>query len=181
MSASIAAWSSRTGISPRCLSQQLMRSFHWISTDRYDPGISRRNVSLVTPKQRLLEGLWNRFCKSKCRYLPKPATSRPRPELKCAAVARTGRCWMWTGHLPPFSIQGRSWAPSRLLGVISPAERGQRSNSPARTKFLQSILSNMGDAVVVADKEENFLVFNPATDRGKIPGMVTAVWSISAG
>ncbi|MBV9276384.1 MAG: PAS domain-containing protein, partial [Verrucomicrobia bacterium] len=32
-------------------------------------------------------------------------------------------------------------------------------------EILNSILSNMGDAVVVADKDENFLVFNPAAER----------------
>ena len=36
----------------------------------------------------------------------------------------------------------------------------------ARTnEILQSILSNMGDAVIVADKENKFLVFNPAAER----------------
>ena len=32
-------------------------------------------------------------------------------------------------------------------------------------EILRSILSNMGDAVVVADKDNNFLVFNPAAER----------------
>ena len=32
-------------------------------------------------------------------------------------------------------------------------------------EILRSILSNMGDAVIVADKEANFLVFNPAAQR----------------
>ncbi len=32
-------------------------------------------------------------------------------------------------------------------------------------EILQSILSHMGDAVIVADKEEKFLVFNPAAQR----------------
>ena len=32
-------------------------------------------------------------------------------------------------------------------------------------EILHSILSDMGDAVIVADKEENFLVFNPAAER----------------
>jgi PAS domain S-box-containing protein len=36
----------------------------------------------------------------------------------------------------------------------------------ARTNdILQSILSNMGDAVIVADKDNRFLVFNPAAER----------------
>src|SRR6266481_3483157 len=32
-------------------------------------------------------------------------------------------------------------------------------------EILRSILSNMGDAVIVADKDNNFLVFNPAAER----------------
>jgi len=32
-------------------------------------------------------------------------------------------------------------------------------------EILHSILSDMGDAVIVADKDENFLVFNPAAER----------------
>jgi PAS domain S-box-containing protein len=34
-----------------------------------------------------------------------------------------------------------------------------------QTEVFQSILDNMGDAVVVADKEQNFIVFNPAAER----------------
>ena len=32
-------------------------------------------------------------------------------------------------------------------------------------EILHSILSDMGDAVIVADKDENFVVFNPAAER----------------
>src|SRR4051812_13960177 len=32
-------------------------------------------------------------------------------------------------------------------------------------RVVQSILSDMGDAVVVADKDENFLLFNQAAER----------------
>ena len=35
----------------------------------------------------------------------------------------------------------------------------------AAARDLSSILSDMGDAVIVADKEQNFLVFNPAAER----------------
>src|SRR4030095_3558780 len=34
-----------------------------------------------------------------------------------------------------------------------------------QAKILASILDNMGDAVIVADSEENLLVFNPAAER----------------
>jgi PAS domain S-box-containing protein len=47
-------------------------------------------------------------------------------------------------------------------------------------EILESILSNMGDAVIVADKEQKFLVFNPAARQmfGKEPTATTAAeWS----
>ena len=37
-------------------------------------------------------------------------------------------------------------------------------------EILHSILSDMGDAVIVADKDEKFLVFNPAAERMFGPG-----------
>jgi PAS domain S-box-containing protein len=44
----------------------------------------------------------------------------------------------------------------------------------ARTNdILQSILSNMGDAVIVADKDNRFLVFNPAAERMFGKGAIT--------
>src|SRR6476660_9238203 len=42
----------------------------------------------------------------------------------------------------------------------------RRTTELSRTnEILRSILSNMGDAVIVADKDNNFLVFNPAAER----------------
>src|SRR5215475_3534601 len=42
----------------------------------------------------------------------------------------------------------------------------RRTAELSRTnEILHSILSNMGDAVIVADKDKNFLVFNPAAER----------------
>jgi len=51
-------------------------------------------------------------------------------------------------------------------------------------EILSSILSNMGDAVIVADKSGNFLVFNPAAERMFGKGamhMPTADWSHNYG
>jgi PAS domain S-box-containing protein len=51
-------------------------------------------------------------------------------------------------------------------------------------EILQSILANMGDAVIVADKNGNFLVFNPAAERMFGKGamhMPPAEWSHNYG
>jgi PAS domain S-box-containing protein len=45
-------------------------------------------------------------------------------------------------------------------------ERKRAADELSRTnEILRSILSDMGDAVIVADKDENFLLFNPAAER----------------
>jgi PAS domain S-box-containing protein len=45
-------------------------------------------------------------------------------------------------------------------------ERKRAEEELSRTnKILESILANMGDAVIVADKEQKFLVFNPAAEQ----------------
>ena len=55
-------------------------------------------------------------------------------------------------------------AVAAQLGLVM--ERKGAAEELARTnEILQSILSNMGDAVIVADKAGNFLVFNPAAER----------------
>lgn len=60
-----------------------------------------------------------------------------------------------------------------------------RTTELSRTnEILRSILSNMGDGVVVADKDGKFLVFNPAAERmfGKgATAMPTSEWSKSYG
>src|SRR5262249_20989813 len=55
-------------------------------------------------------------------------------------------------------------AVAAQLGMMM--ERKRAAEELSRTnEILQSILSNMGDAVIVADKDGNFLVFNPAAER----------------
>jgi PAS domain S-box-containing protein len=50
------------------------------------------------------------------------------------------------------------------LGLVM--ERKRAAEELSRTnEILQSILANIGDAVIVADKDNNFLVFNPAAER----------------
>lgn len=56
-------------------------------------------------------------------------------------------------------------------------ERRAATDELARTnEILHSILADMGDAVIVADKHGNFLLFNPAAERmfGSSPGSVPA-------
>ena len=62
----------------------------------------------------------------------------------------------------------------QLVKVIAPVaaqlglvmeRKGATEELSRINEILHSILSDMGDAVIVADKDENFLVFNPAAER----------------
>jgi PAS domain S-box-containing protein len=55
-------------------------------------------------------------------------------------------------------------AVAAQLGLMMERKRAAVQLSDAN-EILQSILSNMGDAVIVADKGGHFLVFNPAAER----------------
>jgi PAS domain S-box-containing protein len=55
-------------------------------------------------------------------------------------------------------------AVAAQLGLVMRRKRAAEELSRTN-EILQSILSNMGDAVIVADKDGNFLVFNPAAER----------------
>src|ERR1700704_2745814 len=44
-------------------------------------------------------------------------------------------------------------------------ESDEHRKTTRTNEILKSILSNMGDAVIVSDKEGKFLVFNPAAER----------------
>lgn len=73
-----------------------------------------------------------------------------------------------------FFVQEARGEDERLVKVISAIaaqldlvmERKRAEEKLSSTnEILQSILSNMGDAVIVADRNGNFLVFNPAAER----------------
>ena len=73
-----------------------------------------------------------------------------------------------------FFMQESRTANERLVKVITAVaaqldlvmERKHAAEELSHTnEILQSILSNMGDAVIVADKEGKFLVFNPMAER----------------
>jgi len=55
-------------------------------------------------------------------------------------------------------------AVAAQLGLMMERKRAAEQLSDTN-EILQSILSNMGDAVIVADKRGHFLVFNPAAER----------------
>ena len=106
------------------------------------------------------------------------------PNFPRSAAARTaglktgvGIPILWRGRviavLEFFMRESRS-KNEQLVKVIAAVaaqlglamERKRAAAELARTnEILQSILSNMGDAVIVADKDNKFLVFNPAAER----------------
>jgi PAS domain S-box-containing protein len=55
-------------------------------------------------------------------------------------------------------------AVAAQLGMVIGRKR-VREELARTNEILQSVLSNMGDAVIVADKDNKFLVFNPAAER----------------
>jgi PAS domain S-box-containing protein len=55
-------------------------------------------------------------------------------------------------------------AVAAQLGLVIGRKR-VREELARTNEILQSILSNMGDAVIVADRDNKFLVFNPAAER----------------
>jgi PAS domain S-box-containing protein len=90
--------------------------------------------------------------------------------------------WFLSRALPIFDAEGKvaRWfgtntdiTEQRELAQALRESRDQleqkvtrRTAELSRTnEILRSILSNMGDAVIVADKDNNFLVFNPAAER----------------
>src|SRR5215469_2669788 len=90
--------------------------------------------------------------------------------------------WFLSRALPMFDAEGKvaRWfgtntdiTEQRALEQALRESRDQleqkvtrRTAELSRTnEILHSILSNMGDAVIVADRENNFLVFNPAAER----------------
>jgi signal transduction histidine kinase/CheY-like chemotaxis protein len=53
----------------------------------------------------------------------------------------------------------------RLLQVDIQARQAAQKELREKEEILRSVLSNIGDAVIVADRESRFLVFNPAAEK----------------
>jgi PAS domain S-box-containing protein len=106
------------------------------------------------------------------------------PNFPRSAAARTAR--LKTGVGIPILAQGKLIAVLEFFMRESRSENEQlvkvivavaaqlglairrkrvREELTRTNEILQSILSNMGDAVIVADKDNKFLVFNPAAER----------------
>src|SRR5260370_3521301 len=110
------------------------------------------------------------------------ATGEPREDT-FPLRSKTGEYrWFLSRALPIFDAEGRvaRWfgtntdiTEQRQLEHALRQSRDEleqtvtdRTAELSRTnEILHSILSDMGDAVIVADKDENFLVFNPAAQR----------------
>ena len=90
-----------------------------------------------------------------------PASARTEMRCRCADGQMLDVDWTFTTVLDSGEKLGAIAAIGRDI-----TSRKRAALELSRTnEILKSILSNMGDAVVVADKEENFLVFNPAAER----------------
>jgi PAS domain S-box-containing protein len=90
-----------------------------------------------------------------------PASARTEMRCRCADGQMLDVDWTFTTVLDSGEKLGAIAAIGRDI-----TSRKRAALELSRTnEILNSILSNMGDAVVVADKEENFLVFNPAAER----------------
>jgi PAS domain S-box-containing protein len=90
-----------------------------------------------------------------------PGSARTEMRCRCADGQMLDVEWTFTNVLDAGQKLGAIAAIGRDI-----TRRKRAALELSRTnEILNSILSNMGDAVVVADKDENFLVFNPAAER----------------
>lgn len=79
--------------------------------------------------------------------------------------------WIWTRATPVKNSRGEVY---RIVGISADITEQQQSEDQLRAlaqgfanqmQLLHSILNTIGDGVIVADKNEKFIVFNPAAEE----------------
>jgi PAS domain S-box-containing protein len=86
------------------------------------------------------------------------------PILSRRKVIAVLEFFMWEARSQNEQLVNVIVAVAAQLGLMMERKRAAEQLSDTN-EILQSILSNMGDAVIVADKGGHFLVFNPAAER----------------
>jgi PAS domain-containing protein len=104
--------------------------------------------------------------------------------------AQTKPSFPWKSCSPPFR-GGQTFYLHTVWRDISQRKKPKLDRSKAKallsqTEILTSILNDMGDAVIVTDKQYRFLMFNPAAEqmfgtsaKRRRPGMVAHLVSIA--
>jgi PAS domain S-box-containing protein len=90
-----------------------------------------------------------------------PPSARAEIQCRCADGKMLEVEWTFSAVLD----SGGQLVAIATIGRDITRRKRAASDLARANEILESILSNMGDAVIVADKNENFLVFNPAAQR----------------
>jgi two-component system NtrC family sensor kinase len=94
-----------------------------------------------------------------------PSGVQGRHELGVLRAALSTLVVMWVALI--VIQRRRRQAEARLRGILDAVGERERGAEALRkqTEVLRSILDSMADAVIVADQDERFLIFNPAAEQ----------------